>query len=116
MTEPRHSSDILGRKRRGVLSMLFDPRPLKTRMLDLEYLSWKIKTKYIYKKVNPAVPFPKMILDADINKLLHTIVEEAEYGSALNVSQLRFFIPCRFLTLRKQILYANMCLSRYLSL
>ena len=55
-----------------------------------------------------------MILDADIIKLLHTMVEEAEYGSALNVSQLRFFIHCRFLTLTMQILYENMCVSRYL--
>ena len=57
-----------------------------------------------------------MILDADIIKLLHSIVEEVEYGSALNVSQLRFFIHCRFLTLTMQILYENMCVSRYLNL
>ena len=55
-----------------------------------------------------------MIPDADSIKLLGTIVEEVAYGSVLNVGQLRFLIACRFLTLRKQILYKNKCLNRYL--
>ena len=57
-----------------------------------------------------------MIPDADSIKLLGTIVEEVAYGSVLNVRQLRFFIACRFLTLRKQIWYENTCLNHYLGL
>ena len=44
-----HSSDIQGRKRRGVHPTLYEPRPSKSRKLDLEYLSWKIE-KIIYTK------------------------------------------------------------------
>ena len=36
------------------------------------------------KKVNPAVPLPKMIPDADSLKLL-TIIEEVAYGSDTNL-------------------------------
>ena len=67
-------------------------------------------------KVNPAVPFPKMIPDADSINLLDTIVGEVTYGSALHASHFRFFIVCTFLTLGKQISYENMCLNRYRSL
>ena len=52
-----------------------------------------------------------MIPDADSIKLLDTLVGEAAYGSALHLSQFGFFIACRFLTLRKQIFYGNMCLQ-----
>ena len=57
-----------------------------------------------------------MIPDADSINLLDTIVGEVTYGSALHVSQFRFFIVCKFLTLGNQILYENMCLNRYLGL
>ena len=36
-------------------------------------------------KVNPAVPFPKMILDEDSIKVLDTIVGEVAYGSDTNL-------------------------------
>ena len=36
-------------------------------------------------KVNPAVPFPEMILDADSIKVLDTIVGERAYGSDTNL-------------------------------
>lgn len=57
-----------------------------------------------------------MIPDVDSINLLDTIVGEVTYGSALHVSQFRFFIVCKFLTLGNQILYENMCLNRYLGL
>ena len=41
-------------------------------------------------RVNPAVPFPKMIPDADSIKLLGTIVGEVVYSSALHM-QLKEF-------------------------
>ena len=34
--KPLHSSDIQGRERRGIHSTLFDPRPSKSRKLDLK--------------------------------------------------------------------------------
>ena len=52
-----------------------------------------------------------MIPDADSIKLLDTLVGETAYGSALHLSQFGFFIACRFLTLRTQFFYGNMCLQ-----
>ena len=33
--KPRHSSDLPGRKRRGIQSQFYDPRPPKSRKLDV---------------------------------------------------------------------------------
>ena len=74
---PRQSSDIQERKRRGVCPTLFDPKPSKSRTLELESFD---RLKENIQKVNPAVPFPKMILDADSNKVLDTMVGEIAYG------------------------------------
>ncbi|CAH3113511.1 unnamed protein product [Porites lobata] len=70
-------SDIQERKRRGVYPTLFDQRPSKSRTLELESVE---RLKENKQKVNPAVPFPKMILDADSIKVLDTIAGEIAYG------------------------------------
>ena len=85
--KPRLSLDIKGRKRRGVYPTLFDPRPSKSRKIDLESVG---KLKKNLQKLNPDVPLSKMIPDVDDIKLVDTIVGEVAYGSALHV-QLKEF-------------------------
>ena len=77
---PRHSSDIQGEKHRGVYPTLFNPKQSNSRKLELESVE---RLRENIQKVNPAVPFPKMILEADIIKVLDAIVGEVVYGSDL---------------------------------
>ena len=80
--KPRHASDTLGRKRRGVYPTHFDPRPSKLRKLDEESVGM-LKQKL--QKVNPSVPFSKMIPDVNDIVLIDTIVGEVARGSVLHV-------------------------------
>ena len=79
---PSHFLHIQGRKRRGVYPALFDPRSSKSRKLDLESVE---RLKENIRKVNPAIPFPKRILDADSIKVLGTIVGDVAHGSDTNL-------------------------------
>ena len=79
---PHHSSGIQGKKRRGAYPTLFDPRQSKSRKWELESVE---RLKENIQKVNPAVPFPKMILEADSIKVLGAIVREVAYGSDTNL-------------------------------
>ena len=79
---PRHSSDIQGEKRRGAYPTLFNPKQSNSRKLELESVE---RLKENIQKVNPAVPFPKMILEADIIKVLDAIVGQVVYGSDTNL-------------------------------
>jgi len=36
ITKPRHASDLPGRKRRSIESQFYDPRPSKSRKLDVD--------------------------------------------------------------------------------
>ena len=85
--KPRHASDTSGRKRRGVYPTLFDPRPSKLRKLDVESVGM-LKQNLL--KVNPSVPFSKMIPDVNDIVLIDTIVGEVAKGSVLHV-QLKEF-------------------------
>ena len=80
--KPRHASDTLGRKRRGVYPTHFDPRPSKLRKLDEESVGM-LKQKL--QKVNPSVPFSKMIPVVNKIVLTDTIVGEVAKGSLLHV-------------------------------
>ena len=85
--KPRHASDTSGRKRRGVYPTLFDPRPSKLRKLDVESVG---VLKQNLQKVNPSVPFSKMIPDVNDIVLIDTTVGEVAKGSLLHV-QLKEF-------------------------
>ena len=85
--KPRHASDTSGRKRRGVYPTLFDPRPSKFRKLDTESVGM---LKQNLQKVNPSVPFSKMIPDVNDIVLIDTIVGKVAKGSVLHV-QLKGF-------------------------
>ena len=80
--KPRHASDTPGRKRRGVHPTLFDPRPSKWRKLDVESVGM---LKQNLQRVNPAVPFSKMIPDVNDIVLIDTIVGKVAKGSLLHL-------------------------------
>ena len=85
--KPRHASDTSGRKRRGVYPTLFDARPSKLRKLDVESVGM---LKQNLQKLNPSVPFSKMIPNVNDIVLIDTIVGEVAKGSVLHV-QLKEF-------------------------
>ena len=85
--KPRHASDTSGRKRRDVYPTLFDPRPSKLRKLDVESVGM---LKQNLQKVNPSVPFSKMIPNVNDIVLIDSIVGEVAKCSVLNV-QLKEF-------------------------
>ena len=61
---------------------LFDPRPSKWRKLDVESVGM---LKQNLQKVNPAVPFSKMIPDVNDIVLIDTIVGKVAKGSLLHL-------------------------------
>ena len=79
--KPQHASNASERKRRGAYPPLFDPRPSQLRNLDVESAGMLKQIKL--QKVNPSVPFSKMIPDVNDIVLIDTILEEVAKGSVL---------------------------------
>lgn len=89
LVKPRHSSDLPGRKRRGVLSKLYDPRPPKCQKLDVEGM---LKLKQDLQNINPNIPFAAMLPDEIPIPTVTTIVGTVAKGSTLH-KQLQGFNP-----------------------
>lgn len=85
--KPRHQTDTPGRKRRGVLPTLFDPRPLKSRNLDPKAVE-KLRDRVI--EINPNIPFAKMTPNSTDISLVDTVIGLVAKGSVLHL-QLKGF-------------------------
>lgn len=89
IAKPRHCSDLPGRKRRGVLSKPYDPRPPKCQKLDIEGM---LKLKQDLQNINPNIPFAAMLPDEIPIPTVTTIVGTVAIGSTL-YKQLQEFNP-----------------------
>ena len=83
VVRPRHPSYDANKKRQGIKSTFFYPRPLEKRCLDaagLKEMSKKLR------QCKPNIPYAKMISSSVVNiKVTKTIVGIVEKGSLLEV-------------------------------
>ena len=79
--KPRHSSDLPGRKRRGVQSQFYDPRPPKSRKLDVTGI---VKLKRDLQNINPNIPFAAMLPEEKSISTVMTLVGTVAKGSTIH--------------------------------
>ena len=93
LIKPRHHADTPGHKRRGVLSIFYDPCPLKLRKVD----PWAVeKLKVNIVRVNKGLPFKEMNPNASDITLVNSLIEIAAKGFALQMQMKHFTHICFF--------------------
>ena len=90
VVKPRHASDLPGRKRRGIQSHFYDPRPPKCQKLDVDSM---IKLKYDLQSVNPIIPFAAMLPDKTSVPTVITIVGTVAKNSIIHKQLQEFTTP-----------------------
>lgn len=88
--KPRHQTDLPGRKRRGVLSTFYDPRPIKSRRLDPEAVE---NFRDAIFEANPSVPFGRMTLNSSDIVLVDSLDGKVARGSVLHLQLKDFSTP-----------------------
>ena len=88
--KPRHQTDLPGRKRRGVLSTFYDPRPAKSRRLDPEAVE---NFRDAIFEANPSVPFGKMTPNSSDIVFVDSLIGKVAKGSALHLQLKDFNTP-----------------------
>ena len=87
LLKPRHASDLPARKKRGIQSQFYDPRPPKFQNLDIDGI---LKLKHDLQGINPHIPFPAMLPDHKSVPTVMTIVSKVARGSIIH-NQLQGF-------------------------
>ena len=88
--KPRHQTEIPGRKRRGVSSTFYDPRPVKSRKLDPEAVQ---NFRDAVFELNPSVPFSKMTPNSSDIVLVDSLLGKVCRGSVLHLQLKDFSTP-----------------------
>ena len=88
--KPRHQTDLPGQKRRGVSSMFYDPRPIKSRRLFPEVVENFRDTIF---EANPSIPFDKMTPNSSDIVLVDSLVGKVARGSVLHLQLKDFSTP-----------------------
>lgn len=88
--KPRHQTDLPGRKRRGVISTFYDPRPVKRRKLDREVVE---HFRDAIVEINPSVPFGKMTPNSSDIVLVDSLVGKVAQESVLHLQLKNFSTP-----------------------
>ncbi|KAL9980086.1 hypothetical protein ACROYT_G008629 [Oculina patagonica] len=91
VVKPRHASDGAGKRKRGVHSQFFDPRPVKARKIDPDAV---IKLKNNLLEVNPQIPFAVMLPEDNNIPTVNTLIGPVASGSVLH-KQLQGFQMAR---------------------
>ena len=76
-----HSSDLSGRKRRGVQSQFYDPRPPKSRKLDVTGI---VKLKHDLQNINPNITFAVMLPEEKSVSTAMILVGTVAKGSTIH--------------------------------
>lgn len=79
--KPRHASDVPGARKRGVHSQFYDPRPVKSRMIDPASV---IYLKENLQKINPRIPFAAMLPENNNIPTVNTLIGPVARGSVLH--------------------------------
>ena len=88
VVQPRH--DLPGRKRRGIQSQFYDPRPPKCQKLDVDGM---VKLKHDLQSINPTIPFAAMLPDEKSIPTIQTIVGTVAKGSIIHRQLQEFSTP-----------------------
>ena len=81
VVQPRHASDLPGRKGRGIQSQFYDPRPPKCQKLDVDGM---VKLKHDLQSINLTIPFAAMLPDEKSIPTTQTIVGTVAKGSIIH--------------------------------
>lgn len=87
IVKPRHASDGPGKRKRGIHSQFFDPRPVKSRKIDPDSI---VKLKKNLQAINPRVPFAAMLPEDSNIPTVNTLIGPVGRGSVLH-KQLKGF-------------------------
>lgn len=87
IVKPRHASDGPGKRKRGIHSQFFDPRPVKSRKIDPDSI---VKLKKNLQAINPRVPFAAMLPEDSNIPTVNTLIGPVGRGSVLH-NQLKGF-------------------------
>ena len=82
IVKPRHASDGPGKRKRGIHSQFYDPRPMKSRKIDPDS---KVKLKKIFKRSIQNFHLLQMMLPEDRNiPTVNTLIGPVARGSVLH--------------------------------
>ena len=90
IVKPRHASDLPARKKRGIQSQFYDPRPHKFQNLDVDGI---LKLKHDLQGINPHIPFAAMLPDHKSIPTVMTIVGKVAKGSVIHKQLQDFTAP-----------------------
>ncbi|XP_044178662.1 uncharacterized protein LOC122960515 [Acropora millepora] len=90
LVKPRHASDLPARKKRGIQSQFYDPRPPKFQNLDVDGM---LKLKHDLQGINPHIPFAAMLPDHKSIPTVMTIVGKVAQGSIIHKQLQDFTAP-----------------------
>ena len=81
LTKPRHASDLPGRKRRGIESQFYDPRPAKSQKLDVDGI---VKLRQDLQEINARIPFAVMFPEDKTIPTIMSVVGTVAKGSTIH--------------------------------
>ena len=90
LVKPRHASDLPARKKRGIQSQFYDPRPPKFQNLDVDGI---LKLKHDLQGINPHIPFAAMLPDHKSIPTVMTIFGKVAKGSIIHKQLQDFTAP-----------------------
>jgi len=81
IVKPRHASDGPGKRKRGIHSQFYDPRPVKSRKIDPDSI---IKLKENLQEINPKLPLALMLPEDRNIPTVNTLIGPVARGSVLH--------------------------------
>jgi len=90
LVKPSHASDLSARKKRGLQSQFYDPRPPKFQNLDVDGI---LKLKHDLNSINPHIPFGAMLPYHKSIQTVMTIVGKVAKGSIIHEQLQDFTAP-----------------------
>lgn len=81
IVKPRHASDGPGKRKRGIHSQFYDPRPVKSRKIDPDSI---VKLKENLQDINPKLPFALMLPEDRNIPTVNTLIGPVARGSVLH--------------------------------
>jgi len=81
IVKPRHASDGPGKRKRGIHSQFYDPRPVKSRKIDPDSI---VKLKENLQEINPKLPFALMLPEDRNIPTVNTLIGSVARGSVLH--------------------------------
>jgi len=94
IVKPRHASDGLGKRKRGIHSQFYDPRLVKSRKIDPDSI---VKLKENLQEINSKLPFALMLPEDRNIPTVNTLIGPVARGSVLHTQLQGFHKSCHLL-------------------